>query len=98
MLAAGVPDAAREAFRNLYEQLVSGGAVEIPGDELESVTDLRSLEDIRGDVPDELIDRAVIVRLNGGLGTSMGLQAPKSLIEVKPGHTFLDLAARQVLA
>ena len=28
----------------------------------------------------------------------MGLRGPKSLIEVKPGHTFLDVIARQVLA
>jgi UTP--glucose-1-phosphate uridylyltransferase len=40
----------------------------------------------------------VIVKLNGGLGTSMGLSGPKSLLEVKPGASFLDVLARQVLA
>jgi len=40
----------------------------------------------------------VIVKLNGGLGTSMGLSGPKSLLEVKPDVTFLDVLARQVLA
>jgi UTP--glucose-1-phosphate uridylyltransferase len=98
MRAAGVPDAAREAFRDLYEQLVSGGEAELPSDELEPVADLRALDDMAEAVPDELIDRAVIVKLNGGLGTSMGLHEPKSLIEVKPGHSFLDLAVRQALA
>jgi UTP--glucose-1-phosphate uridylyltransferase len=39
-----------------------------------------------------------IVKLSGGLGTSMGLQGPKALLEVRPGWTFLDLLARQVLA
>jgi UTP--glucose-1-phosphate uridylyltransferase len=38
------------------------------------------------------------VKLNGGLGTSMGMTGPKSLVEVKDGLTFLDIAARQVLA
>src|ERR1700727_2223528 len=46
----------------------------------------------------ELLDQLVIVKLNGGLGTSMGLSGPKSLLEVKPDASFLDILARQVLA
>jgi UTP--glucose-1-phosphate uridylyltransferase len=45
-----------------------------------------------------MLDRVAIVRLNGGLGTSMGLSAPKALIEVKPGRSFIDVIVRQVLA
>jgi UDP-N-acetylglucosamine pyrophosphorylase len=37
-----------------------------------------------------------VLKLNGGLGTSMGLEQAKSLLEVKDGHTFLDLIALQV--
>jgi UTP--glucose-1-phosphate uridylyltransferase len=40
----------------------------------------------------------VIVKLNGGLGTSMGLSGPKSMIKVKADTTFLDVIATQVLA
>jgi UTP--glucose-1-phosphate uridylyltransferase len=40
----------------------------------------------------------IVLKLNGGLGTSMGMTGPKSLVEVKDGLTFLDIAARQVLA
>jgi UTP--glucose-1-phosphate uridylyltransferase len=39
----------------------------------------------------------VVIKLNGGLGTSMGMTGPKSLIEAKDGFSFLDLIARQVL-
>ena len=46
----------------------------------------------------EVLDQLVIVKLNGGLGTSMGLSGPKSLLEVKPGASFLDVLATQVLA
>src|ERR671927_278363 len=46
----------------------------------------------------DVIDGAVVIKLNGGLGTSMGMTGPKSLVEVKDGQSFLDLAARQVLA
>ena len=37
------------------------------------------------------------MKLNGGLGTSMGLDKAKSLLEIKDGLTFLDLIAQQVL-
>ena len=39
----------------------------------------------------------MVLKLNGGLGTSMGLDAPKSLLQVKEGLTFLDVIVRQVL-
>ena len=40
----------------------------------------------------------MVIKLNGGLGSSMGLPGPKSLLAVKPGMSFLDVLARQVLA
>jgi UTP--glucose-1-phosphate uridylyltransferase len=44
----------------------------------------------------ELLDKIVILKLNGGLGTSMGCTWPKSAIEVRNGLSFLDLTVRQV--
>ena len=44
------------------------------------------------------LDAAVIIKLNGGLGTSMGMSRAKSLLEVKDGLSFLDVIARQVLS
>jgi UTP--glucose-1-phosphate uridylyltransferase len=38
-----------------------------------------------------------VIKLNGGLGTSMGLDRVKSLLEVRDGLSFLDVIARQVL-
>src|SRR5215210_8665260 len=45
----------------------------------------------------DVLDQAVVIKLNGGLGTSMGMTGPKSLVEVKDGLTFLDIIVRQVL-
>ena len=45
-----------------------------------------------------LLDRTVVLKLNGGLGTSMGMTRAKSLLEVRDGLSFLDIIARQVLA
>ena len=39
----------------------------------------------------------VVIKLNGGLGTSMGMTRAKSLLEVKDGLTFLDVIVKQVL-
>jgi len=38
----------------------------------------------------------VVIKLNGGLGTSMGCTGPKSVIEVHSGFSFLDLTVRQI--
>merc|ERR1712046_478376 len=38
----------------------------------------------------------VMLKLNGGLGTGMGLDKAKSLLEVSNGNSFLDLIANQV--
>ena len=43
----------------------------------------------------DALDSVVVLKLNGGLGTSMGMTRAKSLIEVKDGHTFLDVIVRQ---
>ena len=42
------------------------------------------------------MQETVVLKLNGGLGTSMGLDKAKSLLPVKGNDTFLDLTAKQV--
>jgi UTP--glucose-1-phosphate uridylyltransferase len=96
MRAAGVSDVGVRAFARLYGLLVAGDRGVLESDELEPVRGVSSLEDLdAGDAP---LDRVVMIRLNGGLGTTMGLSGPKSLVDVKPGVTFLDVIARQVVA
>lgn len=50
------------------------------------------------DVPlsKEILSKLAVLKLNGGLGTSMGCVGPKSVIEVRDGNTFLDLSVRQI--
>ena len=43
-----------------------------------------------------LLDKLVVLKLNGGLGTSMGCVGPKSLISVRDDSTFLDLNVQQI--
>ncbi|XP_053236317.1 UTP--glucose-1-phosphate uridylyltransferase isoform X1 [Podarcis raffonei] len=43
-----------------------------------------------------VLNKLVVVKLNGGLGTSMGCKGPKSLIGVRNENTFLDLTVQQI--
>lgn len=43
-----------------------------------------------------ILGKLAVLKLNGGLGTTMGCVGPKSIIEVREGMTFLDLSVRQI--
>ena len=96
MRREGIPDAAIDTFKHYYEQLAEGETGMLPESEIEPVEDVQQLDDLPdGDPP---LDATVVLKLNGGLGTSMGMTRAKSLIEAKDGLTFLDVIARQVIA
>src|ERR687897_1103968 len=96
MEAEGMPQAAIDTFRHYYQQLESGETGMLPEDSIEPVEEVTDF----GELPEEdgPLDRAVVLKLNGGLGTGMGMTQAKSLIEAKDGLTFLDVIARQVAA
>jgi UTP--glucose-1-phosphate uridylyltransferase len=99
--AGGVRAAGLAALHGRLRQLGAPQAGLLPGDALEPVADLPRLEELPEPSADEARDvlgQLAIIKLNGGLGTSMGLSGPKSLLEVKPGVTFLHVLARQVLS
>ena len=96
MRRAGVPDAAIATFSHYYEQLASGASGMVPEDAIEPVRELADADALpEREAP---LDQAVVIKLNGGLGTSMGMDRAKSLLEVKDGMAFLDVIVRQVLA
>ena len=97
MRAEGLGQAAIDTFAHYYEQLREGASGMLPEDDIEPVSDLPALDDLPEADPD-VLDAAVVLKLNGGLGTSMGMTKAKLLIEAKDGMTFLDVVAGQVLA
>jgi UTP--glucose-1-phosphate uridylyltransferase len=95
MRAEGLPEPAIRGFASRFRRFVAGDLGVMPDAELEPVRDVvdaARLPQARG------LEGTVIVKLNGGLGTSMGLRGPKSLIEAKDGRTFLDIIDRQARA
>jgi UTP--glucose-1-phosphate uridylyltransferase len=89
--ADGASAAVVAAFERRLAQLEDPDAGWLRGEDLEPVEEVIALEKL----PEAGFDGIAVVKLNGGLGTSMGLRGPKSLIEVKPGVTFMDVIARQ---
>lgn len=87
-------------FKHYYRQLVHGATGLISEAQISPVDTLPDLEKMpaQSNFGQEQIKHAVIIKLNGGLGTSMGLDAAKTLLPAKDRYTFFDIIIRQVLA
>jgi len=99
MIAAGVTPPTIKAFLGALHRVIAGERGMVPEKELESISALPRLEDISeaSTLSGDLLKQLVVVKLNGGLGTGMGLDSAKSLLQVKDGLSFLDFIARQIL-
>jgi UTP--glucose-1-phosphate uridylyltransferase len=99
MKAHGLPDASIRAFGYHYRQLVRGVTGYIYGTEAQPVGELPSAATFEeyAEQGRTALKHTISLKLNGGLGTTMGLEGPKSLIQVKSDLTFLDIIVRQVL-
>ncbi len=97
--ADGAAPALIDNFRRQYQHLVEGQTGLIPLQSIEAIADLPKATDLtRPAAPGGgALARCVVIKLNGGLGTGMGLEKAKSLINVKRGLSFLDILARQVI-
>ena len=96
MRPAGMPEPAIETFAYYERRLREGEQGTLPESELEPLTELPDADDLPAS-DGSALSQAVVLKLNGGLGTSMGMTKAKSLLEVKDGLTFLDVIVRQVL-
>ena len=98
MAAAGVDEVAIETFAHYFRLLEHGETGMIPESSIEPV-EMESLATVAISDEDaaEAIRTTAVIKLNGGLGTSMGMDRAKSLLCVRRGLSFLDIIARQVL-
>ncbi len=99
MKAERIPEDVISIFGEYYKQLEKGEKGMIPGKDAhapraENVIDYGS---ITGLARKDMLKSIAVIKLNGGLGTSMGLSKAKSLLPVKGNMTFLDIIARQIL-
>ncbi|MGH7895363.1 MAG: UTP--glucose-1-phosphate uridylyltransferase [Candidatus Binatia bacterium] len=99
MEAAGQPAVAIRIFRHYYELLRAGQQGKVSAAEIDPVDDVPDASAFAGyrNAGEAALTRAVVVKLNGGLGTSMGMTKAKSLLPAKEGLSFLDVIVRQTL-
>ncbi|MFZ0972040.1 MAG: UTP--glucose-1-phosphate uridylyltransferase [Solirubrobacteraceae bacterium] len=97
MREAGQPEEAIRAFASAYRRLESGESAMLPSADLEPAGDVPTLDDLP-EVDGDALGRVAVIKLNGGLATSMGLRSPKSLIEARAGRSFLDIIIGNTLA
>ncbi|GBU22038.1 UTP--glucose-1-phosphate uridylyltransferase [Fibrobacteres bacterium R8-0-B4] len=100
MMREGQPQAAIDIFLRYYDALRRGKTGYIAESDIDPVTErdiagFSDIEDLHA-IGEEALKHAIVIKLNGGLGTSMGLGTAKSLIPVKNGLSFLDITALQI--
>lgn len=96
MEAEGVNASATGAFESTFKSLVAGDTGMIPESTLTPVPSLPKSAEFTDEPDTSLLGSTVVLKLNGGLGTGMGLDKAKSLLTVKGDDTFLDMIAKQV--
>ncbi len=98
MRTAGLPEQAIATFLHHLDAFLEDAGKTLGRERIEPIESLPDLEQIAeaADTGSSVLDRVVVIKLNGGLGTGMGLDRAKSLLVVREGLTFLDLTARQI--
>ena len=89
MFQAGLQNWQIERFAQDFARLERGESGALAESDLQPVHDLPLLSALTDDYWDSVLSQTVVIKLNGGLGTSMGLEIPKSLLEVRQGLRFL---------
>lgn len=88
-------------FADLFDRFLQEEGPSVNWNKIEklpqdAVRDYNTLETPTTDIIHEMLKKLVVVKLNGGLGTSMGCHGPKSVITVRNNLTFLDLTVQQI--
>lgn len=105
----GMGNVAFSYYLDLYEKFLTanagkGDSGKIPWAEIESLHDRDSVayEAIATEKNFQIgcgeLHRLAVIRLNGGLATTMNMKRPKSLVRVREERSFLDLSVKQIQA
>jgi UTP--glucose-1-phosphate uridylyltransferase len=99
MLKAGVSPLAIRVFEHYYRELCAGVTGIVPEAAIAPVESVQTYASAKGlgDLGRASLSKLVMIKLNGGLGTSMGLERAKSLLPARPGRSFLDVIFDQVV-
>lgn len=99
MKQEGIPDEVQRTFNAYYSKLAKGEKGMLPESTVrppspQNLVDYHQVTDLASS---KYLKSTLVIKLNGGLGTSMGLSKAKSLLPVKGNLNFLDIISRQIL-
>jgi UTP--glucose-1-phosphate uridylyltransferase len=98
MRTEGLAENVITTFSEYYRLLAAGATGKLSSSDISPPAKERlQYYDTLGPGKDSILERLVVIKLNGGLGTSMGLTKAKSLLPVRGELTFLDIIAKQIL-
>ena len=96
---AGIHPVVVDTFAYYYAQILAGETGLISNRDIVPVSadDAQTASHVGeyAEAGKQALKHAVMIKLNGGLGTSMGLTGAKSLLEVKNSTTFLEIMLQQ---
>eukprot|EP00735_Rhodelphis_limneticus_P000658 TRINITY_DN11178_c0_g1::TRINITY_DN11178_c0_g1_i1::g.6509::m.6509 TRINITY_DN11178_c0_g1::TRINITY_DN11178_c0_g1_i1::g.6509 ORF type:complete len:497 (-),score=140.64,sp/Q54YZ0/UGPA2_DICDI/57.06/0.0,UDPGP/PF01704.13/4.9e-176,DUF4301/PF14134.1/3.8e+02,DUF4301/PF14134.1/0.11,DltD_C/PF04914.7/0.15 TRINITY_DN11178_c0_g1_i1:108-1598(-) len=90
-----------DGFQKLFDRFMKNKNKKIAWDDIRPPNEnvVRPYSTLKHTPPEkvpDLLNKLVVLKLNGGLGTTMGCTGPKSAIEVRNDQTFLDMTVRQI--
>jgi UTP--glucose-1-phosphate uridylyltransferase len=101
MEAHGLPDIVINVTKYYYNQVLHGSLGKLTEADIDPVSreEIPTYEEALActQIGEQALGKLAIIKLNGGSGTSMGLEKAKSLLPVRGDRTFLDIIVRQVL-
>lgn len=97
MMEADLPPLVIDTFLRQYESVAAGETGLIPQAGIAPPSSVHALRPAPPHTESSALAETVVLKLNGGLGTGMGLRNAKSLLIAKQGLSFLDIIAKQVL-
>ena len=94
----GLSEIVINSFSNYYQQILDGVTGKLTKNDIDvpAKSNIKEYSELK-DNSAENLSKLTVVKLNGGLGTSMGLKKAKSLLPVKDGYSFLDIIANQII-
>jgi UTP--glucose-1-phosphate uridylyltransferase len=99
MKSEDLPEVVIASFAHYYRQIINGGTGLLHEQEIQPVNqkEIVDIKDLSPYIPQGSIalEKTIMIKLNGGLGTSMGLKSAKSLLPVKDGRNFLEIITQQ---
>ncbi len=99
MQDANLPEIVIKTFKHYYAQLAAGHTGFIPESDIqpvETLPDVKMFPSQLVQVGESALSKTILLKLNGGLGTNMGMKRAKTLLVAKNELTFLDIIVRQV--